>query len=86
MQELLFTFNSQQLTPTIIRHHPPPAAVSSTEPRPKLDLFKRNLRTKKMKKYNHVFEQDNIKRHMTEIDNEFIGLENITSENLIKIS
>lgn len=86
MNELLFTFNSKQLTPTLPKNELSQQLSTSTSSKAKTILPRPNIRTKKMKRYHQMFESENIKKQLIDNDNEFMGLENITSENLIRIS
>lgn len=83
MNEFLFTFSSKQFSHQL----QPNNENRSKEQSPCRNEHNiKHIRTKKLKRYDKWFEQKGIKKYQTEPENEFIGLENVTSETLVRLS
>lgn len=86
MSDLLFTFNSQQLTPNSLQNQPVRSVPASAELQPKPEIPIRNIRTKRMKRYDKIFEPDGIRKLTTEPQRLLKGLYSRASENLAMLS
>lgn len=86
MGDFLITFNSKQFSAQYDRTIDPKPCVLATDLARRTEHTIKHIRTKKLKKYEKIFEEVGLKKHMTDPENEFMGLENIASETLVRLS
>ena len=86
MNDFLYTFSSKQISAELPNEQQDRPCTIMQDPARRVDIGLKNIRTKRMKRYEKVFEHTGIRKHLTEPENEFMGLENIASETLVRLS